>query len=126
MSFQRRVARFFLWILRLLLCLLPRSFRRDYGEELLLVFRDLLKETERRSWFRTAAVALGSLCDIVHLAIREHWETFLNQHNLRVRKRTPCVQAAKSAGGTLFRFSPAKSITTWRVSSVPATGSTRA
>lgn len=94
MRFQRFAARFFLWILRLLLHLLPGSFRRDYGEELLLVFRDLLRETEERSWFRTVAVALWSLWDVTHLALREHGETFLNRHNLRVRKCTPRVQAA--------------------------------
>jgi uncharacterized protein len=99
MRFQRLVARFFLWILGLLLRLLPGPFRRDYGQEMLLVFRDLLKETEKRGWFKTAAVALWSLSDVAHTALRERWQTFLNRYNLRVHKCTPRAQAALAFAG---------------------------
>jgi hypothetical protein len=99
MRFQPLVARFFLWILGLLLHLLPGSFRRDYGQEMLLVFRDLLKETEDRGWFKTSAVALWSLGDVAHIALRERWQTFLNRHNLRVHKCTPRAQAALAFAG---------------------------
>jgi hypothetical protein len=48
MRFQPLVTRFFLWILGPLLYLLPESFRRDYGQEMFLVFRDLLKGNRSR------------------------------------------------------------------------------
>jgi hypothetical protein len=99
MRFQHLLERFFLWILRLLLRLLPGSFRRDYGEELLLVFRDTLTESEGRGWFKTTAVALWGLGEVAYTALCEHWQTFLNQHDLGVLKCTPRAHAALATAG---------------------------
>jgi hypothetical protein len=99
MRSQPFLARFFLWILRLFLRLLPASFRRDYGEELSLVFRDILTESEGHGSWRTAAIALWGLWDVAYTALCERWQAFLNRFGIGVLRCTPRAHAALALAG---------------------------
>jgi hypothetical protein len=84
-------------VYRFLLRLLPRSFRREYGEELMLLFRDLIHDAhQQRGLLVALAVSLAAMWDIVRAAAREHWEELL-WHRARSRGTGPCTPRAQAA-----------------------------
>jgi hypothetical protein len=99
MRFQLLVARSSLWVLGLLLRLLPGPVRREYGDEIILAFKDLLNRTKGRGRFKTVAVALWCLWDVARMALREHWHTFLSLHHLTADTCTPRARAALAFAG---------------------------
>jgi uncharacterized protein len=82
---------------RIMLRILPRSFRREYGHEMTVLFRDLVNDAYEDQGFLVAlAVSLRAAGDVLRAAAREHWADLLLQTaNIRVAGRcSPRVQAA--------------------------------
>lgn len=82
---------------RIMLRILPRSFRREYGHEMTVLVRDLVNDAyDYRGFLAALGVSLRAAGDVVGAAAREHWaELLLQTANIRIAPRcTPRVQAA--------------------------------
>jgi len=73
---------------------LPKSFRDEYGQELLLFFSDSLNEAAPHGRLRVAALAMHSIADVVRTAFREHASEFLRRNTRQAGRCTPRVEAA--------------------------------
>ena len=60
------------WVYRLLLILYPQEHRREYGEQMVQLFRDRLRRDG--GGFRTTIVWFRILSDLLHSALNEHLE----------------------------------------------------
>jgi putative ABC transport system permease protein len=79
-------------VYRWLLCLYPRDFRDEYGQEMSLLFRARTADGPGRLWLQV-------LGDAVFHAPREHWSTMKQdlRYALRALKRTPTFTLAVTA-----------------------------
>jgi predicted permease len=77
-------------IYRCMLCCYPAEFRREYGREMLMVFRERVRAE------RPFPFWLELLADLFTTAPKEHWTVILNDltYATRTLRRTPAVTAA--------------------------------
>jgi dienelactone hydrolase len=81
----------------LLLRLLPRSFRQEYGEELVIDFHHLIDDAYLDyGALGVFSVSLGAMWDVVRAAIREHWQETLLQ-KVKLRLSAPCTPRVHEA-----------------------------
>jgi len=102
----------------LLLLAYPAGFRREYGEEMARVFRDLYQESRRSGGFRLVMFWLHILADVAASASGEHMETLLHPS----RERRPRAVWVAFAGAALALLFGAEALLRSLARSLPALG----
>jgi hypothetical protein len=74
------------WAYREMLRIYPRSFRERFGDEMLTLFADLLKDAGRPGErFGVARLWAHAIADLITSATSEQWEEQMNHHPILAR-----------------------------------------
>jgi hypothetical protein len=88
-----------LWAYREMLRIYPRSFRERFGDEMLILFADLLKDAGRPGErFGVARLWAHAIGDLITSATSEQWEEQMNHHPVLARVAVVAIPTAVIGG----------------------------